>query len=1370
MIDINAGFESQLRAYQIANFDTYVAQQILLRSKLNKLYLIRKTEPRNDNFNSSFKKKENETDLFLIKKQHGILDHNNNHNNNYSVLQEKEKTNIDTIQLNSSKKHILPSLTPRHDTTNSNTNNNNYNTNNSNTSSNNTTSPRSLGSAGHKRSWRTAARTPSINNNMLSDHSQNTTEIVDSKHETNKHYNNNNNNTTKDEVLPIDEDSYDKKQFTSLCNSSKNNSNNKIKMSPEDISCKKMDESFSPLVKVFSTINSNNNNNNEQKHQNQLLYNPKSNKNIYNLDPITIITNNSNNKKNNDSNNDDNNDNNIILKTASTDCMTDTTSAFSPLETIPLNNSNNNNEYFKMRPSNSFSKTRKSKSLNSKQLSTNLLVPICKLSIPSSNITRVIPPLRGLEREFKCVSCQVVLFVMSNVVRIDLDLTDLTKLFQIEEKKSALHRAEMYSSLKQLSGPISPPYDSITEATSFDFNDNHCSPYTPYDHSKVYDFNNNYVYNNNNNSSNNEDDFSNFTTTIHRNNNQINGQNNNHSNDEHDEDATNTIHEMNIVDNNTDQPVTLYTKYDFTNDTNNSRNYNNTKNTFDNNNNNNNNNNNSEDESTTFSTFQYNTLHSKTPKTPRGRHSTNNTRKSFVTFQDATTLENLFSQKNLNNDATSTTIKKIGKQKKIICTPRKNTMDIDNIDNIDSNNIDKNDKNLETSEDDSFTTNSPDFSGEKQKQRLKTKVKHNSDLTYMDEETKHPCTTSNNVITNNSVNMNTINNVNMNIVNNVNHSNTNHILPLLKKDRSDEKFSNYSNSNLSLSLSTKNIPPLSSRGNSKNSMKSFSFNDNTSMKHNNNNNNNNIILSTTNEETEKNEMQNIDDTASSILINNSINNLNNIQNLTPKYQKNATLSASFLIKSTSESFLLNTGTDYDCEVDNDEKKDVPLIQQHNKNNSFLLKNSSPNSTNNNNNNITARRNSHSNSRNNSFLTTRNLTSLMAEDSSMFTNNQNNINSSSSFKSNNSITNSMKSSHASQKSFKSTTIDNTNNTNNNINTNDLIANSPMKSFQNKYNLQLNLFNTTTLNNITNPSNSNKSKSNNDMYDKNNYNMLDNDNKLLTNNNIYHKNNNINNNNDNNNSNKNIYNHHIYSSLPPIRGSSFITTSTTNSRPNSSRSPNPSFLSTVNNTIDNNTNTTNNNNSIININNNNNTFMNNEMNGYNHHNYLPSLNDEIISSSLRVITTITNEKNEKKCDKMWSPRDKFCEITECSNNRYFSRLNLLRKNDEKTIKKMIHDDDQVADFLTVGKDGVYYLEYLEWMGQSVFDSSLYSGDICCFNCKNMIGSWSWNNVEKGLKTKKNIPLICIQTKLVSQFDFPLEATPKSTPRITPRIDDL
>lgn len=55
--------------------------------------------------------------------------------------------------------------------------------------------------------------------------------------------------------------------------------------------------------------------------------------------------------------------------------------------------------------------------------------PQCHLSRRGSKWVRVIPPLRGLEREFKCSWCNLTLFQLVNVLRIDLEVQDMLEKF-----------------------------------------------------------------------------------------------------------------------------------------------------------------------------------------------------------------------------------------------------------------------------------------------------------------------------------------------------------------------------------------------------------------------------------------------------------------------------------------------------------------------------------------------------------------------------------------------------------------------------------------------------------------------------------------------------------------------------------------------------------------------------------------------------------------------------------------------------------------------------------------------------------------------------------------------------------------------------
>lgn len=55
--------------------------------------------------------------------------------------------------------------------------------------------------------------------------------------------------------------------------------------------------------------------------------------------------------------------------------------------------------------------------------------PSCRLSRPGSSVVRVIPPLRGLEREFKCAWCHTALFSLASVLRTDVNLVEMLEDF-----------------------------------------------------------------------------------------------------------------------------------------------------------------------------------------------------------------------------------------------------------------------------------------------------------------------------------------------------------------------------------------------------------------------------------------------------------------------------------------------------------------------------------------------------------------------------------------------------------------------------------------------------------------------------------------------------------------------------------------------------------------------------------------------------------------------------------------------------------------------------------------------------------------------------------------------------------------------------
>jgi len=56
--------------------------------------------------------------------------------------------------------------------------------------------------------------------------------------------------------------------------------------------------------------------------------------------------------------------------------------------------------------------------------------PSCRLSRPGCQSVRIIPPLRGLQRDFKCLWCDMRLFQLANVLQIDLNIADMMNKFQ----------------------------------------------------------------------------------------------------------------------------------------------------------------------------------------------------------------------------------------------------------------------------------------------------------------------------------------------------------------------------------------------------------------------------------------------------------------------------------------------------------------------------------------------------------------------------------------------------------------------------------------------------------------------------------------------------------------------------------------------------------------------------------------------------------------------------------------------------------------------------------------------------------------------------------------------------------------------------
>ena len=81
--------------------------------------------------------------------------------------------------------------------------------------------------------------------------------------------------------------------------------------------------------------------------------------------------------------------------------------------------------------------------------------PICRLSRPGSSIVRVIPPLRGLERQFRCSWCNIALFTTANIVRTDIEyITNLLEAFSSSLPKQSEHNNKQAVSIDKFRSVI----------------------------------------------------------------------------------------------------------------------------------------------------------------------------------------------------------------------------------------------------------------------------------------------------------------------------------------------------------------------------------------------------------------------------------------------------------------------------------------------------------------------------------------------------------------------------------------------------------------------------------------------------------------------------------------------------------------------------------------------------------------------------------------------------------------------------------------------------------------------------------------------------------------------------------------------------
>lgn len=79
------------------------------------------------------------------------------------------------------------------------------------------------------------------------------------------------------------------------------------------------------------------------------------------------------------------------------------------------------------------------------------------------------------------------------------------------------------------------------------------------------------------------------------------------------------------------------------------------------------------------------------------------------------------------------------------------------------------------------------------------------------------------------------------------------------------------------------------------------------------------------------------------------------------------------------------------------------------------------------------------------------------------------------------------------------------------------------------------------------------------------------------------------------------------------------------------------------------------------------------------------------------------------------------------KWLARISLLggidsTKSNDGRISKIAADDEFAATY-PFGDNPTVYLEYLEWMGPTIFDTSFDRGDIGCPRCAAIVGNWNW-----------------------------------------------
>lgn len=136
--------------------------------------------------------------------------------------------------------------------------------------------------------------------------------------------------------------------------------------------------------------------------------------------------------------------------------------------------------------------------------------------------------------------------------------------------------------------------------------------------------------------------------------------------------------------------------------------------------------------------------------------------------------------------------------------------------------------------------------------------------------------------------------------------------------------------------------------------------------------------------------------------------------------------------------------------------------------------------------------------------------------------------------------------------------------------------------------------------------------------------------------------------------------------------------------------------------------------------NNNSYNNYSSSISSNNSNNTLNKSFIDYSPRI--PIPPNRTNDSLANMWSTNSPKDRPQSVEKRRWLARVSLLQGNGDSKIAKLVEDDDD-ASHLALGSDKYLYLEYLDWMGTEIFQKNIDSGDLHCYSCNRIVGSYNW-----------------------------------------------